>query len=236
MKYTHNLDLFADFPETKTSDNDGLLSIGGDLTTTRLINAYKKGIFPWFDKPPILWWSPPIRAVFITNKFYTANSLKKTIRQKFTQQNLWEITIDNSFAQVINNCARRVNGTWINRQMINAYINLHAQGVAHSFELWEKNADDSKTLIGGLYGLLIGRVFFGESMFSLKANASKVVLYALCQWMTQNAMPIIDAQVINPHTKSLGAILLTREDFEYLIAELINVPSPKLPEKLFPQS
>lgn len=226
-----NLDHNKDFPPTKSANEIGLLTTGGDLSMSRLIKAYTQGIFPWFDEPPVQWWAPPVRALFITNRFYTSKKLKKVIRQNLINSNRWQISVDKAFSEVVKSCGERAEGTWINLAMKNAYHQLHQNGFAHSFELWE-NINNIPTLIGGVYGVGIGKMFFGESMFSRKANASKVVLKAICQWMHQNEMPILDSQVPNPHTGSLGALLFTRDDFEYLLTELIIQTKPQYPTQL----
>ncbi|MDP2561872.1 leucyl/phenylalanyl-tRNA--protein transferase [Psychrobium sp. 1_MG-2023] len=189
------------------SEPNGLLAIGGDLTTERLISAYKQGIFPWYnDDDPILWWSPDPRCVFFTDQFYTSKSFKK-----FLKKSPFKITLNQQFKQVIAHCTlprEKQDGTWINTNMMQAYNQLHQEGVAHSIEVWH-----NETLVGGLYGLFINNVFCGESMFSLEANASKQALYTLCQFLSAHGVKMIDSQVENDHLLSLGAQSIPRVDF-----------------------
>jgi len=202
-------------PETALIEPDGLLAAGGDLSTKRLIEAYKQGIFPWYsDDQPILWWSPDPRCVLKPEQAYTSKSLKKHIRKTKPQ-----LTFDSAFEDVIHHCTRLNSneGTWITKEMEEAYIELHQQGIAHSVEVWENNE-----LIGGLYGLAIGRCFFGESMFSLKPNSSKVAFTSLCAQLHQWDYSLVDCQVENPHLLSLGANCIGRTDFLTILRNNIN--------------
>ena len=194
-------------PEKALTDPNGLLAIGGDLTPERLISAYYQGIFPWFNQEdPILWWSPDPRAVFIPGKLHTSRSLKKSLKKK-----QWRITINNSFSNVVKGCAaprENQQGTWITADIYHAYQKLHEYKQAHSIEIWDDNE-----LIGGLYGLAIGQVFCGESMFHKKTDASKVAMFALEQHLIKWNFKLIDAQIMNPHLQSLGAMEVSRKAF-----------------------
>lgn len=198
-------------PDRALKEPNGLLAIGGDLTQQRLLSAYNKGIFPWFNlNDPILWWSPDPRAIFMLNQIHISKSLKK-----FFQKQNWKLTINHDFLGVIKACAaprNKQDGTWITSTIINAYQSLHQNNQAHSIEVWE---DDK--LIGGLYGLAIGQVFCGESMFHNKTNASKVAFFALKQHLIKWGFKLIDAQIINPHLTSLGATEISREKFLHLL-------------------
>lgn len=194
-------------PNTALSDPNGLLAIGGDLTATRLITAYQQGIFPWFDgDQPILWWSPDPRAVLYLNELHISHSLAKKLRQTN-----YSVTFDQAFSAVITACAeprKNSDGTWITQEMIQAYIELHAMGYAHSVEVWSETK-----LIGGLYGLTIGKIFCGESMFSRQADSSKIALVYLVEKLRQEHFQLIDCQVLNPHSSSLGAREIPRSEF-----------------------
>jgi len=212
------LDSQPDFPpvESALTEPNGLLAAGGDLNPVRLINAYRQGVFPWFSEhQPILWWSPDPRCVLFPNQVHISRSLRKHIRKHQPQ-----VSFDTSFARVIHHCAseREDDGTWITEDMEAAYIELHERGVAHSIEVWQQDQ-----LIGGLYGLAIGRCFFGESMFSLKANASKVAFTALARQLDRWEFAVIDCQVENPHLFSLGAELIDRQDFSSILKKYIDL-------------
>lgn len=200
-------------PDRALNDPNGLLAIGGDLTVERLIEAYYQGIFPWFNhEDPILWWSPDPRAIFIPGEIHVSKSLKKTIKK-----NAWKVTINQDFANVVRGCAaprEKQDGTWITSDIFNAYLALHHTKIAHSIEVWQQNQ-----LIGGLYGVAIGQVFCGESMFHSKTNASKLALIALEQHILRWGFKLIDAQIINPHLTSLGAKEIPRNDFIRLITD-----------------
>jgi len=202
-------------PDTALVEPDGLLAAGGDLSTERLIEAYKQGIFPWYsDDQPILWWSPNPRCTLKPEQAYTSKSLKKHIRKTKPR-----LSFDLAFEDVIHHCTRlnSDDGTWITREMEEAYIALHHLGIAHSVEVWENNE-----LTGGLYGLAIGRCFFGESMFSLKPNSSKVAFTSLCAQLHQWDYALVDCQVENPHLLSLGANCIDRTDFLTILRNNIN--------------
>jgi leucyl/phenylalanyl-tRNA---protein transferase len=196
------------FPDPNLADDDGLLAAGGELSPEYLISAYASGIFPWYSKKdPILWWSPNPRLVLFPDELKVSKSLKKII-----QNNLFEIKIDKDFKSVIKNCSKSPrpgqDGTWITKEMINAYISLHEIGIAHSFETYSDNK-----LVGGLYGVSLGKAFFGESMFFKQANASKVALYHLVEWCKKNNFHFIDAQQPTEHLISLGAQKMERSEF-----------------------
>ncbi len=192
-----------DFPATSSAlhEPNGLLAIGGDLSSARLLNAYRRGIFPWYaDGQPIMWWSPDPRAVFRPDTVHVSRSLGKTLRQK-----RYQISFDRAFAAVIAACAgprKGADGTWITAAMQSAYAELHARGFAHSVECWQDGE-----LCGGLYGVALGRIFFGESMFSARRDASKVALVELCRHLVDWDYTLFDCQVDNPHLERLGAQL-----------------------------
>ena len=197
------------FPSLKTAltDPNGLLAADGCLSTTRLINAYKQGVFPWFNPgEPILWWSPNPRLILTPQKLKISRSLAKTIRQQ-----RFKLTVDKAFVDVIDACARMreyTQGTWISEEMKQAYIQLHHQGIAHSAEAW---LDDK--LVGGLYGVAIGQVFFGESMFHIQRDASKVVFTQLVKKLHLWGYQLIDCQVHSDHLATFGAYEINREYF-----------------------
>lgn len=197
-----------DFPSPSTAldDPDGLLAAGGDLSPERLISAYRQGIFPWFsDDQPILWWSPDPRCVIEPNKVHISRSLKKHLRRHDLR-----LSFDQAFDQVIQHCSRPgyEEGTWITDDMKEAYRHLHDLGYAHSVEVWQDNE-----LAGGLYGLSLGRCFFGESMFSHRENASKIAFMGLCRQLQLWNFSLIDCQIENPHLLSLGAHCISRVEF-----------------------
>lgn len=198
----------ASFPDIESAlhDPDGLLAMGGDLTPKRLLLAYSHGIFPWYSNDdPILWWSPSIRGVFIPENYTPSKSLKK-----FFKKSGYSITINHATSDVISLCAstRPAEETWIMPEMIEAYQNLAKLGHCHSVEVWFNNE-----LVGGLYGLQIGQVFCGESMFSIKTNASKIALWKFCEHFVAFGGKLIDCQMMNPHLESLGAIPMERPIF-----------------------
>jgi leucyl/phenylalanyl-tRNA--protein transferase len=189
----------------------GLLATGGDLSPARLINAYRHGIFPWYcDDEPILWWSPSPRCVLYPNSIHVSQRLRRRYNQ-----GLFSLTADQAFSRVIEACAgprQNQHGTWISAEMLAAYIRLHELGFAHSVEAW---FDDE--LVGGIYGLAFGRVFFGESMFSWREDASKIALVALCRQLQQWDFTLLDCQISNPHLLSMGAVEIPRLEFcQYL--------------------
>ncbi|MFZ1985077.1 MAG: leucyl/phenylalanyl-tRNA--protein transferase [Desulfatitalea sp.] len=208
------------FPPVHLATREGLLAVGGDLCFERLLLAYKSGIFPWYsDEEPILWWSPDPRLVLYPEEFQVSKSLAKTIRQ-----GVYRVTMDTAFEQVISACARTrlANGigTWITPEMKTAYCRLHERGYAHSVEAWR--ADQ---LAGGLYGVSLGRVFFGESMFSAMSNASKVCLVYLVQYLKERCFDLIDCQVTTNHLLSMGAHNIPRDEFITQLHQSVHYPS-----------
>lgn len=199
--------------EMALEEPPGLLAAGGDLSTERLIEAYRQGIFPWYeDGQPILWWSPDPRCIVYTEGYKVSRSLRKVI-----QRGTFRITMDTAFREVIQGCAaprEYSKGTWITEDMQTAYCRLHHQGYAHSVECWQ---DDD--LVGGLYGVSLGRLFFGESMFSRVSNASKVAFIALVKHCQRLNFPMIDCQVTNHHLLSLGAKEISRSDFQDILRD-----------------
>lgn len=196
------------FPQPHLADKDGLLAVGGDLSQERLLLAYRLGIFPWFlEGEPYLWWSPDPRLVLYPEELIVSKSLKKTIKQ-----NTFQITFDSAFDQVIHSCAhtrlKKNEETWIVQDMIDAYCALHESGYAHSIETWSKGK-----LEGGLYGLALGKCFFGESMFSNKSNASKVAFVYLVEYLKKESFMMIDCQVTTAHLERFGAREIPRQDF-----------------------
>lgn len=211
-------------------DPNGLLAFGGDLRTERLLSAYRHGIFPWYQAPqPILWWCPDPRAVLYPERLHISRSLRKTLRR-----GTFQVTMDRAFAAVISQCAAPVaqrTDTWITPVMRRAYLHLHQLGHAHSIEVWDQEAlaDGQETpvggqggLVGGLYGVALGGVFFGESMFSRRSDASKVALVHLCGQLQRWGFRVIDCQVGNGHTLSLGAVEISRNHFQQLLREQLN--------------
>lgn len=191
-------------PEFALNDPDGLLAVSLELTQTRLINAYANGIFPWFNEDdPVLWWSPSKRAVISPNDYQP----NKRFLRAFKHTN-WLITLNYDFEKVIKACAQTRAETWITEEIIDAYIELHQLGIAHSVEVWE---DD--LLVGGLYGIAQGALFCGESMFSAKPNASKFAFHSLINHFIHCGGLLIDSQVLNPHTETLGAKEISRTRF-----------------------
>ena len=199
------------FPHPRSADRQGLLAMGGDLHPFRVLQAYRQGIFPWFEHGnPVLWWSPHPRLVLYPEQFKLTRSLKRSLKKP------WQIQCDLQFEQVIKLCASangRVGHTWITTSMIDCYLTLHQMGFAHSVEVM---LDDK--LVGGLYGISFGAAFFGESMFHLTTDASKVALFALCNIAKQYDIHFIDCQLPNTHLQSLGATLVKRNAFLHELA------------------
>lgn len=218
FKLNHSIHFPA--PELALDDPNGLLAYGGDLSKERLIAAYQQGIFPWFgEDEPILWWSPTPRAIIYANKFTGNKSLKKSIRKYG-----YKAKLNTQFNEIIKLCAKVPRGqtldneeqaTWINSDMINAYQNLHELGYAHSVEIYDRE----NTLVGGLYGVVVGSIFCGESMFHTQTDASKAALLALATHMRAHNLNIIDCQVENSHLLSLGCELIDRRSFLTMLAE-----------------
>ncbi|MCA1803832.1 MAG: leucyl/phenylalanyl-tRNA--protein transferase [Xanthomonadaceae bacterium] len=214
--------------EYALQEPDGLLAVGGDLTPTRLLRAYRQGIFPWYNTgQPILWWSPDPRAILLPSELHVSRSLRKTLRRA-----PWRISLDQAFDQVITACAGSrpgADGTWITAEMQAAYRELHHRGYAHSVEVWE-----NERLAGGLYGIAIGRVFFGESMFSLATDASKVAFVHLVRQLLDWGFELIDCQMQTGHLARFGARPLARETFIAHLAGACVRPDMPAPWTLDP--
>jgi len=209
------------FPDPSLSEEDGLLAIDGDLSAERLLLAYSNGIFPWFSEDePILWWSPDPRFIVYPKNIKISHSMKKLLKK-----NTYRVTYDTSFRDVISNCSnlRKETGTWITNEMIEAYCKLNELGYAHSVETWYQGK-----LVGGLYGVSIGKCFFGESMFSTMDNASKTAFITLGTLLEEKGFSIIDSQVYTTHLESLGAVYISRKKFLELVKEGISISPLKL--------
>lgn len=210
------------FPAAETAciEPEGLLAAGGDLSEARLLYAYRHGIFPWYSEgEPILWWSPQPRCVIRPAEFHLARRLRRTLRQS-----AWEYSFNSAFDAVIELCAGQrmgQSGTWITADMQQAYRALHRSGWAHSVEVW-----DGSELVGGIYGLAIGRVFFGESMFSRADNGSKIAMLALTRALLDGNFALLDCQVESAHLMTLGAVLLSRADFNSLLRAACEPAEP----------
>ncbi|PWQ98462.1 leucyl/phenylalanyl-tRNA--protein transferase [Leucothrix pacifica] len=215
-------------PEMAWEEPNGLIAIGGDLSPTRLINAYKSGIFPWYNEgEPIYWWNPDPRSVLFPEAIKISRSLRKSIRNKG-----YSIVFDRNFKKVIESCAgprAYSDGTWISTEMQQAYCRLHELGVAHSVEVY--NRDDE--LVGGLYGISSDGVFSGESMFSCERDTSKIAFVALAWYAQQQGYSLIDCQIENPHLLSLGAVNIARKDY---LKILRSTPKPQNADWVFDNS
>jgi leucyl/phenylalanyl-tRNA--protein transferase len=207
--------------EAALEEPSGLLAFGGDLSVKRLLLAYSQGIFPWFSEgEPILWWSPQPRGILPLEQFICSHSL-----QKFIRKHHYKITINHAFDQVIHACAeipRNDSGTWITEPMLKAYQDLHQAGHAQSIEVWEDNR-----LMGGLYGVTVGQLFCGESMFHRASNTSKLAMYYLVQHLKAHGGTFIDCQLQNSHLASLGCISVPRKDFLHRLSTAMLVSFPK---------
>lgn len=196
------------FPPVQEASFEGVLAVGGDLSIERLLLAYKSGIFPWFDAhEPILWWSPSERMVVYPETFKVSKSMRNILNR-----NIFKITFNQNFKEVISNCQKATrkgqDGTWISDAIIDSYTKLHEMGMAKSVEVWQND-----TLVGGLYGIDLGHVFCGESMFSTVSNASKVAFVTLVNHLKKNNYYLLDCQVHNDHLESLGAFEISRDSF-----------------------
>ena len=210
--------------EWALEEPDGLLAFGGDLSPERFLNAYASGIFPWYSEgEPILWWSPARRAVFRSNGVCLSSKLQRKLRGSG-----WVVRADTAFLQVVAGCAapraRQSGGTWITTDMQQAYAALHGLGIAHSIEVFDGSAPDGGRLIGGLFGLSFGHMFCGDSMYSLESGASSLALSALANRLHGWGWPIIDAQVPNAHTRSLGVETWARDDYVSAVETLREQP------------
>lgn len=209
-------------PDEALRDPNGLLAVGGDLSPSRLLLAYQQGIFPWFTPDdPVLWWSPDPRAILWPEQFHLSRSMKR-----FHQRSPYQVTLNYAFTEVMTGCAsHREGGSWITEDMIAAYQQLHHSGHAHSVEVWHNT-----TLVGGLYGIAQGALFCGESMFSYAENASKTALLVFCQAFREGGGKLIDCQVLNHHTASLGAHEIPRDQY---LAELAALRDRSLAENFW---
>jgi len=210
------------FPPPYLASKEGLLAVGGDLSQKRLLLAYRTGIFPWFsDDEPILWWSPDPRLVLYPEEVRVSKTLKKIIKKK-----MFHVTMDSAFVQVINQCAKirlqNNQGTWVVKEMIDAYCKLHESGFAHSVEAWYQGE-----LAGGLYGVSLGKCFFGESMFTRVSNASNVVLVKLVEHLNALSFDMIDCQLTTEHLLRFGAREIPRVSFLKQLEESLKAPTKK---------
>jgi leucyl/phenylalanyl-tRNA--protein transferase len=203
------------FPPVEEARSDGLLAIGGDLSVPRLLEAYRHGIFPWYEEGlPVLWWSPDPRAILELDGLYVSQRLERTMRSR-----RFRISFDGDFRGVIRGCATAHGPTWITREMLAAYTRLHDRGHAHSVEVWH---DDR--LAGGIYGVQIGGFFAGESMFYRARDASKVALVALVRHLAARGFALFDLQILNDHTQSLGAVEISRSVYLRRLREAVKLP------------
>jgi len=203
------------FPPVEEALEDGLLAIGGDLSTERLLLAYKKGIFPWYDGDMPLWWCPNPRFVLLPDDLVISKSMRTLLNRE-----AFEFTINKDFSSVIKHCKEKErkgqDGTWIKNEVVDAYTTLHQLGYAYSAEAWHNGE-----LVGGLYGIRLGKIFFGESMFSNKSNASKYAFIKYVENLKAEGILLIDCQVYTEHLESLGAKMILREQFIHLLEQLI---------------
>lgn len=205
------------FPNLESSTEEGIVALGGDLKPERLINAYQNGIFPWYSEgDPIIWWSPDPRFILYPNSIYISKRMRRILRQK-----KYKITFDKDFYSVIKNCQqlprKNQDGTWITKEMCDAYCILHEKNYAHSIEVWHNNE-----LVGGMYGIYLGKCYFGESMFSKVNNASKIALIYIATLFSKLNFDLIDCQVYTPHLNNLGAKYISRKEFIRIIQNSFN--------------
>jgi leucyl/phenylalanyl-tRNA---protein transferase len=208
------------FPDPALAEPDGLLAVGGDLSLERLLAAYAKGIFPWYSQDmPILWWSPDPRLVLLPEELHVSRSLRRTMRS-----GRYAVRSDTAFERVIRGCADKPrpgqDGTWITREMQQAYLRLHRHGFAHSVEAWEGDE-----LVGGLYGVSLGSAFFGESMFADRPDASKVAFATLVEWLQGRRFDLVDCQVATEHLRRFGAREVSRAEFLSRLARALERPT-----------
>lgn len=220
------MDYAIQFPDPNFAEDDGLVAVGGELSTAYLLSAYSQGLFPWYNQgEPILWWSPNPRMILYPDRFRLSKSLQQKIRSR-----KYSILTDTAFSQVIENCAKKErkeqHGTWITEDMMAAYKILHDLGYAHSVETYREGK-----LIGGLYGISLGKVFFGESMFFHETDGSKIALYGLCQLMEEWKFHFIDVQQSTMHLRSLGAEDVARETFLKELKKALQHKTKKGPWK-----
>lgn len=211
--------MFPPLEAIRPREEDGLVGVGGDLAPETLIEAYRKGIFPWDGRFPYPWYSPDPRCVLVPSQFVTSHSLRKLARQ-----GRYTVRFDTAFREVMEAAAQTPRkgqaGSWISRRMVDAYERLHHMGIAHSVEVW--NAEGN--LVGGLYGLAMGRIFFGESMFAHERDASKLALHVLCRRLDTAGFQLVDCQQDTPHLRSLGATTLPRAEFLSRLAKALDAP------------
>lgn len=221
-----------DFPPSSLAaeEPNGLLAVGGDLSSARLLEAYRQGIFPWYEEgQPILWWSPSPRTVLYPERIHCSSSMRKWMRRC-----PWQVAIDRNFAAVINHCSgprAKADGTWITSSMKHAYCTLHELGFAHSVEIYE-----GESLVGGIYGIALGSIFYGESMFSVKTNASKLALIVLARFLKANGFYLIDCQVASKHLFTLGAEDITRPQFEAILDAKVTPQTVKQHQQTWQQA
>ncbi len=210
-------------PSNALNDPDGLLAAGGNLNAQTLLDAYRQGIFPWYSDPdPILWWSPDPRCILEPHHVHISKSMKKVLKR-----NHFSVTWNSAFLEVIQACAAArayTKETWITDHMLEAYMQLHRKGIAHSLEVWQDNK-----LVGGLYGLAIGAVFFGESMFSIANNSSKFAFIKLCESLEQSGFRLIDCQVESEHLCRLGAYTVPRDQFLLQLKSALTIDIKQAP-------
>ena len=210
------LDKELSFPPAHLAEPDGLLAIGGDLSKDRLLLAYRNGIFPWYEGQYILWWSPDPRFVLYPDELQVSSSMKK-----FLRKDPFTFTSNKAFEKVITHCQtikrRDQQGTWITEEMKRAYTSLHRDGIAHSAEAWQDGE-----LVGGIYGIRLGKIFFGESMFSLTTNASKFAFINYVEQLKKEGVVLVDCQVYTEHLESLGARMIEREEFLRVLKAYID--------------
>jgi leucyl/phenylalanyl-tRNA--protein transferase len=204
------------FPPVHLAEPDGLLAIGGDLSVERLLLAYHNGIFPWYEGNHILWWCPDPRFVLFPDELKVSKTMKQLLKR-----NQFEFTINKAFEQVINNCKtisrKGQEGTWITNEVKKAYTSLYKRGIVHSAEVWKDGQ-----LVGGLYGVKLGKIFFGESMFSKESNASKYAFIRYTEYLKNEGVELIDCQVYTEHLESLGARMIPRKEFLIQLQSLVH--------------
>lgn len=210
------LDSDLQFPPVEMAEEHGILAVGGDLEPATLISAYEHGAFPWFmPEDPLLWWAPPERAVLPVGGIRVSKSMRNELnRQRY------KLTLDRAFEQVIRGCQcapREGEGTWITDDIVRAYLRLHDLGIAHSVEVWQNDE-----VVGGLYGVSLGRMFFGESMFSAAVNASKVAFVQLARWLESEGFGPVDCQIMNPHLASMGVENWSRANYQEVLAKYLH--------------
>ena len=221
LRLPHIVDPNADpvFPDSLQPDGNGLIAVGGELSLRVLVEAYSKGIFPWFNGPPIMWFSTDPRPVLYLDRLHISKRLNRVLKQ-----GQFEVHLDHDFEKVVFLCGTvpraHQDGSWIDKSFFEAYTELHyGKYITHCVSVYREGK-----LCGGLYGLTLGRVFFGESMFSLQANASKVALYHLCRWLKRRNFLMIDCQQVTPHILSLGAVEVSRNEYLELLREGMKAP------------